>query len=368
MGFRSGAALSLEKMQIPYMIWSEKPLKNPRKCTSIIHEKFPSVNKDVLDYKDELKEVTHVIAVTESAVLPASFVRIELNLYRNSKSVIVRCTDKFKMKEYLSEKGIPMTKFMSSRGQTAESISNILGLPLVNKVKLSSGGRGVRFITEVADINNYLDRTSYFEKTIEGVEGSIESFVRDKKIMFTNITEYYKNGVCNLVPAHFSEDIIEKIHTLNNNVISALNLKWGMTHLEYYITKDGILFGEVALRPPGGYIMETLGYTYKQNFWDLFIQIELIKDDLTTNFLSQYSSSIIIHPGEGRVKKIEGIDIIKNLKSKMKFKLKIKEGDEIASREGVGENCGHLILASSNKADLIRDIETYFSEFKIILE
>ena len=368
MGFRSGAAISLEKKNIPYLIWTEKLLKNPRKCLGLIQGRFPDKKEDLDSYSKELEKVTHVIASTESAVIPAGLIRRELNLYRNSNSVNILCTDKLKMKQYLISKDIPMTDFICSKGQTPDSIVERLGLPVVNKVKLSSGWRGVQIIKVKEDIKNVIDKDSYFEKMIDGVEGSIESFVQDKKIIFTNISQYYKNGFCTLVPGQFSNEIRDEITKLNSNVIKSLNLKWGMTHLEYYITKDGILFGEVALRPPGGYIMEALKNSYGQNFWDLFIDIELIKTDISINSLSRFSSSIIIHPGEGRVKKITGFDIVQALESRVKFKLNVKIGDYIEERSGVGEDCGYLILSNSSQKKLNEDINIFFSQFQITLD
>lgn len=49
---------------------------------------------------------------------------------------------------------------------------------------------------------------------------------------------------------------------MNHQVIKALNIKWGLTHLEYYGDRNGELFGEIALRPTGGYIMELIKCAY----------------------------------------------------------------------------------------------------------
>ncbi len=367
MGFRVGAANSLEKKDLPYIVWSERPIKNNKKYESLIIGDYPNSDKDLNPYRSQLEKITHVIAVSEAAVIPASIIRKYLNIYRNTNTSITRCTDKLKMKEYLAEKDIPMTKFLSSKNQTAESIYNKLGLPVVNKLKLSSGGRGVRFIKNREEIDRHINKESYFEQVITGKEGSIESFIVDGKIIFTNITQYYKNGHCNILPGNFEDEIKRKIEKLNLDVLKALRLKWGMTHLEYYITENEVLFGEVAIRPPGGYIMEALEQSYLQNFWDLFIDVELIKENTEINVLSRYSSSIVIHPGMGEVKEVRGAEIVDGLKSKIKFKLKLKKGDIISDRQGVGQDYGHVILANNDLDSLLQDIETFYSRFKIVM-
>lgn len=365
MGFRQGMAKALEEREIPYIIWSENPLKNPRKCLHEIIATFPSATEDIASKRELLVGITHIIATTESAVIPASLVRRALGLFRNPETVITRCTDKYKMKKFLREKEIPMTKFLSGKKLTPKEIVDELGLPLVNKVKLSSGGRGVEFISNLEDIEKFQSRDSYFESAIKGREGSIESFVVDRKVVFTNITQYYKNGACNILPGQYEEETKDEIQKLNASVLKAINLKWGMTHLEYYITEKGILFGEVALRPPGGYIMEALSSSYGQNFWDVFLDVELLKKAITINPQQKYSSSIIIHPGEGRIEELKGLDEVQSLESLVKFKLKVKPGDILKKREGVGEDCGYLILANESSEKLIADIETFYAKLKL---
>ena len=86
-------------------------------------------------------------------------------------------------------------------------------------------------------------------------------------------------------------DIKGSVLKLNKMVIEGLNIKWGFTHLEYYMTEEGVLFGEVALRPPGGYIMEVLELVYEQSFWDIFEKVELGLDDITIGDAKNFASS-----------------------------------------------------------------------------
>ncbi|WP_127717945.1 ATP-grasp domain-containing protein [Halobacteriovorax sp. HLS] len=368
MGFRSGAARALEKMKVPYIIWSEKELLNSRTAKKIIIDKFPVEKNDLQIYLSDLSDVTHVISSTEAGVIPGSKIRKWLDLHRNKDSVITRCTDKLEMKKFLSQKNIPMTKFLPSRAMKAEDIVGELGLPVVNKVRLSSGGRGVQFLSTLEEVESSMSRDSYFEKPLDGTEGSIESFVINGEIVFTNITQYFKNGECNIVPGQYTQQINEKIEELNSNVLSALRIKWGMTHLEYYLLDNGeILFGEVALRPPGGYIMEALKESYGINFWELFINVEINMQKTELKFKKSNSSTIIIHPGEGTVSSITGIDKIKKLESFKKLKLKINIGDKIDQRDGVGEDYGHAIMTNTNSKNLLRDIKSFYSLLEITL-
>jgi biotin carboxylase len=364
-GHRTGITKALEKLEIPYILWSEKPVKNKIKSLKTIVAEYPKTEEELREFFKGSFAVTDVIAGGEHAVIPASKVRRWLDVKRNSHSVILKCTDKLKMKKYLSEKGIVSTKFLPSKDHTAEEIVKELGLPVVCKVKLSSGGRGVEFLRTLEEVEKNLKRNVYFEKAIKGKEGSVESFIVDKKILFSSLTEYHLNGGCNKVPAVFSNKIKESLLELNSRVIESLHIKWGLTHLEYYLTKDGILFGEVALRPPGGYIMDTLELVYGQSFWELFVRVEVGLEGISFNQIKDHAASIIIHPGVGSVKRIIGLEKIKKLKSFKKIKIKLKVGDQIKVREGVGEDFGHAFLAHENQEQLNKDVDQFYKIFEI---
>ena len=191
LGYRRGAIQSLERMKVPFIVWSEAKLKCKKGSFEVIVAPFPKSKEELDKLSESLKEITHVIALTERAVIPSSFIRKFFNLYRNPDTLTLRCTDKFKMKEFLSHKKIPMTKFASSKDRTAKDIIEELGLPLVCKKKLSSGGRGVFFTDSSEEVQKYINSNFYFEKVIKGHEGSIESFIINGKVVFSNITQLF---------------------------------------------------------------------------------------------------------------------------------------------------------------------------------
>jgi len=147
-----------------------------------------------------------------------------------------------------------------------------------------------------------------------------------------------------------------------------MNIKWGMTHLEYYITEDEILFGEIALRPPGGYLMDTLSLCYDDNFWDKFVEVETGQTDLVFKKLKNYSSSIIIYPSLGKVVCIEGVEKIKALPSFKHLKLNLEIGQLISKREGVGQDFGHAFLSNSDSKQLDLDVDKFYDLLKIETE
>ena len=379
MGLRQGLCRALEQRSLDYILWSPKPVKSTLKASCIIEGPFAKdeeeFNKTLEKYNLNKEDITHVIAGSEEPVVYSSLIRKWLKIKRNPHSLILKCTDKLTMKKYLSEKGIKMTPFVDiKKCSSREELIDQLGLPLVIKARNSSGGRGVEFLEDISESYfNQLKKEArrldlYCEGAIKGSEGSIESFIQDHEITFTNITQYYVIGHCNLIPAPFDEDLRNKLLSLNRSVISSLNIKWGMTHLEYYVTEDGILFGEVALRPPGGHIMDCMDLSYGEKFWDYFLSIELHEKVSKSFSLKEYSAAFIFHPGDGKVKKIEGEQRVKKLESIHKWRFKLKAGDRVSKREGVGNDTGYALLKNADPDKLIDQIDQIREELIIEFE
>jgi predicted ATP-grasp superfamily ATP-dependent carboligase len=368
LGHRRGISKVLEHLHIPFVIWSPKVVKNKTQAQIVVHKEFPlDLSELKKSFNFDLKKLTHVITGTEEAVGAAAQIRAELNLPGVSQELAHLCTDKFLMKEYLSRFGVPLTEYMLANSKT--NISKLFlewGKPLIIKPRIGSGGKGILRINSESDIPKHCKTDEFlYEKFVNAKEGSIESIVVNGKIIFSNITEYYKLSHCNIVPGYQkSRNLIED---LNKKVISAMDIKNGFMHLEFYLKEDSIVFGEIAIRPPGGYILELLDLSYAKNFWEFYVKAQLQLTLTPTENFVQYSSAIIIHPGEGRVEKINGLERIKNLESFKKINLKLKPGQWISKRVGVGQDFGHILLAHPDLKVLSNDIDFILNEFKITL-
>lgn len=345
MGLRQGLCRALERRKIPYILWNHKEVSSKLRAEKIVVGPYMDSEADFFAFFDLCKinhdEFSHVIAGSEAPVIYASLARKWLKVERNPHTLILKCTDKLTMKKFLHEKGIPMTQFADiKKYENREELVEKLGLPLVVKGRNSSGGRDVKFHQSLSDSEfeilkkNARKLDLYGEAAVKGSEGSIESFVQDHNVIFTNITQYYVLGHCNIIPGLYSQELNSKIRDLNEQVIRALKIKWGMTHLEYYITDEGPLFGEIAIRPPGGHIMDCLELSYGENFWEHFLDVELHQKDLIFSKCQAYSAAYIFHPGKGKVMAIEGTRDLARLANIEKWRFKLNVGDEVETRVG----------------------------------
>ncbi len=371
MGYRQELCKTLERLGISYVIWSAKKLKSERACVYMHVGDFPRSNNKIFAVLSKLEQFgpfTHIIAGTEASVYPAAVARRILKAREATISVALRCHDKLQMKSYLHQHGIPMTDFVAGDDiDNADVIFKRLGRPVVIKERQESGGRGIRLVESGRDLFRYAGRRKIVEKFISAPEASVESFINKGEIQFESITLYHKKKHTNLVPGGLAPDVQRALLALNRAVISALKIRWGISHMEAYLHDDGILFGEIALRPPGGYIMELISKAYGFSPWEALVHMEL---DLPFVFPESYSSHTavyIIHPGGGTVDHVENWDVIKELPSVYRAKLKVKPGDFINERTGVGEDAGYVFFSNRDRKRLLTDVEYVTDHLKIFL-
>jgi biotin carboxylase len=368
-GPRQNLVEVLRKRQIPFSIWQHKqtshwpdaeklltsPLwKSTDRIRQTIHKEFAG------------NHFTHVIAGTEAAIYPAALARRMLGARHSETTTALRCRDKLAMKEYLCDFGIPMTRFLAeSAASDAAAVFAELGNPVVKKSRKASGGKTLQFIHRESDLVLQHGNRNILEKYVCAPEASIESFINNGSIRFTNITSYQEKGLVNFVPAAFDPELSTAIRLLNRRVIEALKIRWGITHLEVYLTQKGLLFGEIALRPPGGYIMNALRHAWGFDPWAAFVAMELDEPFDFPDNLQAYTAVVVFHPGAGRVTAVKGAERLREHPATREFQLKVGPGDCIRPRASIGQDTGHLLYASKSPAARLELLDIFRKQFRI---
>lgn len=365
MGFRKGLIEALNKRGLEYALWSDRPVPKKFQPELFLEEDFPHTTSELESKVLDWGSFSHVISCVESAVYPASLIRRPLHARMSKDSVILRCHDKLKMKQYLREFDVPMTPFLTSEDpRSEEEILHLLGSPLVVKDRRLSGGRGMVIVHTADELKKVREPEQLFERFVKATESSVESFVHNGQILFQNITFYRKPGHTSLLPTPQTLEECADIQKLNEKILLGLGIQWGMSHVEVYNTPTGVLFGEIALRPPGGYLMELLTYSYGFDAWEAFLAVELGEDFDFEVKAKQWSAAHIVHPGEGYLRSVPNEDLIRRLSSLKSLKIKKIKDNFIPARKGVGEELGHVILSHPDADQLMHDLKLCESEFK----
>jgi biotin carboxylase len=267
---------------------------------------------------------------------------------------VLRRRHKLLIKRHLAEPGVPMTAFLEAApDQPPRTMRDVLGEKIVVKDRTSSGGRGIVVAEDVPTLEAARGRGRIAERFVDAPEISVESFVNRGEILFRNVTEYVRKGHVNLVTAILDDATRDAVMALNRHVIESLRIEWGITHLEMYLTGEGPLFGEIALRPPGGYIMELIEIAWGFSAWDAFLAVELDAPIAFPGEASRTAVASVLHPGTGRVTRLAGADALRADPRVVSWKLGVGVGDVVGPRIGVGNEVGHVLLAGRDREEAL---------------
>ncbi len=286
-----------------------------------------------------------VLALTENSVLPSAQIREALGLPGLTPAAAIACTDKLEMKRRIRAAGLHCADFCAAEDELhRQDLIERLGMPMIIKQRLGSGGRGTRLVTRESDVPERLEPGSMAERIVSGKEMSIESFLMDGKVLFSNISDYFEPAWANIVPGELAERRRSEVESMNARALGALSLEHDVTHVEFFVQEKRVVFGEVAARPPGGHLMDLIGLAWGFDAWQASIRIALGDAPSFPRRTSRYAGVRILHPGRGVVDAIEGVSELSALPAVRQISLSGFPGRRYASRTGVGEEAGHVIV------------------------
>lgn len=348
-GQRRGAAeAAAEKLGWPYFLINH--LSIPRDPLPLEQGRFQCL-LDVAQTETAFKviqkhlpEAAFAIPLTEGAVALAAALQDRLSATGQQHQIFAeRLTHKRKMKEQAFKTDIPCARFITAQ----QEIPADWQYPCVVKTEIGSGSRGLVFAQNKPQLVEALRPGYMAESLIVGKEFSIESFVTQGKIIFTNITDYTQPAWENVVPAGLSAQKKAQILAFNARIIAAFGVNSGMTHLELFDTADGLVFGEMARRPPGGYIMDLLALSYGIDSWVSYLKSSVSEEFTLSCEAFCYAGVRMMHPGAGYLTHVTGLEAALEIPGAKAVNVTKKMPVELSERKGVGESCGHCFATGS---------------------
>jgi phosphoribosylamine-glycine ligase len=200
-----------------------------------------TLNKEkVLEIAKNLEADLVISSCIDQALLTACYVAEKLNLpapfdYQTALNV----TNKRYMKEIFVKNDIPTSKHIVYDDNFDIGKSG-LKFPLMVKPADSNGSYGVKKVNSIEKLDSYINyaksisRTSnvVIEEFIDGLEISVDCFVKDKKAYVLLMSQLNKYNVGEdtmliyqtITPPRISESIKEKISDTANKIVKAFNL------------------------------------------------------------------------------------------------------------------------------------------------
>ena len=266
----------------------------------------------------------------EALMLPAAHVREATGIPGLSSEKVLLCRDKFIMKQYLRERGIPCARNAAvDTVDDAVQFVKEVGYPVIIKPRDGAGAAGTSRVDDDAGLAKALAELGVgrgrtyvtMEEFVSGHEGFYDTLTVNGEVVFEAVSHYYPNVLDAMRNRWISPYIIttnridapgyNELKTMGRKVVKELGLPTAPTHMEWFFGPKGLSFSEIGARPPG------------VRFWDLYCWANDM--DLYTEWAHavvhgyakprpsrQYSAGLIsIRPSQdGRITGYSGLDVV----------------------------------------------------------
>ena len=313
--------------------------------------------------------IAAVVALTEAAVLPAARLRRELGLHGMDVATALRCTDKLAMKNAIRAAGIACADFLACGADLpARVLLETLGLPLVLKPRNGSGGRGQRLVRAAGELPAPLPAGYLAERFVEGVELSSEALLAGGALLFENATEYLRVREASVVPGPLPGDVARQVGALQRSALAALGVDAGIAHTEIFLTRAGPLFGEMAVRPPGGHIMRLIELAYGFDPWEAWLRLQLGELPELQAQPQRAAGAWVLHEGAGRVRAIPDLETVRRMPGVDTVRVRVSEGERVGPRLGSGDEIGHLIVVGRDRDEVAARLQAAHAALRVEME
>ena len=305
---------------------------------------------------------------SDLAMVTVNYVAVKMGLSGNSLSCTEKSTNKYAMRNALSEKDIPCPRYVIA-DDSINAGSLDLEYPIIVKPTDRSGSRAVTklktkaglmaAITAARDVS--FEKKAIIEEYIEGKEYSVECISYKGKHTLLAVTEKFTTGSPNFIetghfePAPVSEDTYENIRKVIYDALDALEIENGASHSEIMIQPDGtIKIVEIGGRMGGDCIGSSLvQLTTGIDFVKAVIDVAMGQEPELSPEKANNAAGIKFIFGQ------EDADYCKNICEKYKELVVESDIEEITDRRVVDSSSrfGYVIVAGEDEKLVHKIIE-----------
>lgn len=271
------------------------------------------------------REVDRVLANWEVAVITAARLRERFGLPGMSVDTVRGFRDKQLMKERVSRAGLRTPRSERVRTATeARAAAARIGYPLILKPISGAGSADTFKVRDASELESALAAMRHVEvasceEYINGEEFTFDTVCVGGVPLYTNVAQYLPPPLIARSEEWISPIIITvrdmqqpKIAAgvaLGKQVLGALGMQDGFTHMEWFRKPDGeVVFGEIGCRPGGANLVDQMNYT-----GDIDLFREWARAVCWGRFEAptarKYNAAIIFKraKGQGRITRIDGL-------------------------------------------------------------
>ena len=191
---------------------------------------------------------------SDLASITVNYVAEKLGLMGNSMDCVEVSTNKHSMRLCFEENGDPSPKSIIVK--SADDIKNVkLEYPVIVKPVDRSGSRGITKVEAEEDLQSAIERAkdqgfekcALVEEFATGQEYSVEYISWEGKHTFLALTKKYTTGAPDFIetghlePAPVDEETLSRVQKVVEHALDGLGIKYGASHSELKIAKDGVI-------------------------------------------------------------------------------------------------------------------------------
>lgn len=275
----------------------------PRDCLDEIYY-IPDVNKewkmtDVIysvSYLARTENIQRIVALDDFDVEKAASLREHLRVPGMGETTARYFRDKLAMRMRAREMGINVPEFVHILNyDKIREFLNKVGPPYILKPRMQAGAIGLKKINNAEELWQTIDmlgdKQSFYllEQFITGEIFHIDSIIYKSEIKFALAHEY---GLPPMEVAHdgrvFTSRTMKRgskaeqqLLNMNEEVIKAMGLRFGVSHTEFICAKDDgkFYFLETSARVGGANIAGMIEASTGINFWREWAKIEILRGE-----------------------------------------------------------------------------------------
>jgi biotin carboxylase len=280
-------------------------------------------------------EIDRVLTNWEPTVLLAARLRERWGIPGMSVDAVTGFRDKQLMKERVAAAGLRVprsqrvTRTDPERGVRAmREAAERVGYPLIVKPIAGAGSADTYACRDAAQFEEVLRRTGHVrevsvEEYIEGEEFTYDTISINGRPAYENVAQYLPKPLearseewispVIITVRELAQPKIQKGVALGRQVLQALNMGDGFTHMEWFHTPKGeAVFGEIGCRPGGARLVDQMNYTGDVDLFREWARVACWKS-FEASTERKYNCGIIFKraKGRGRITAITGLESFK---------------------------------------------------------
>jgi len=372
------------KWQVP-IIQKAKQLGHYMICSNLYEDSIgfkysdKSYVANVLDKEKNLKiaidEKVDAVITDQSdiAVNTVAYINEKLRLNGVGIDIADLYTNKFRMRKELKVENLFHPKFKECKTlNEAIDFFSLLNNDAIIKPLANQSSRGIYKINSLDELKDKfnstmecsIDNTILIEEYIGGFELTVEGFKTFDKHYTLAISkkEHYKNLPAVAKSLTYQMDFKEfdrkKLEEINDNLFD--RLPFGITHVEYKYWNNKFYLIEAAIRGGGTKISSHIVPIVSGiDVNELLIKSVLNHKNIVLENIDNINNAVLrfFDFEVGKVKKINGVEFLKNSKNIIDFDFEFKEGDTISSPNDDRSRVGYFIAYHENKKELFNLIK-----------